>query len=541
MVPEEGLTDEQLLELETSSSEGLTDAQISQLESNNTSKNSEFPSAMERIFSVPSAANRSFLMGKGYAEGASNFRDVPTFQDTFLKATNEALSKTAIRNLPEGIQERILMSAGMGPSAVGFALDSITNPAEALTGMAVGGASKLAPVAKVLSKEVNFGKRLVKPAVKNIEEMILQSAKEASEASKTINLSRQVEVAKARGDFSAAKKILKDRADFIENNDIPIAADKATFQARKSYFQIAKDISNRFGKDYKAAINGQKVDTESLNSAIEDVIDESGLLNKPQERWSEAEKAIVKFRDRIASKVPATRQVEQVIMTSQGPQRVQVPTGSPTLDLEAVDNDLQNILRVFSDKKYSSGEHILTMTREKIADLLGNSAKSLKDVRMKYAPELQMKNEAYKIFQPFNRSGQYDTTKGIEFFRRYANGKSNPDEIRLINELGKRSQGMLDEINLISNSKRDLARQMNKLVSEQPERFNSIKSSHLEAKRKLDQETASHIELLKGMKEVAQSEEEVGKRIMAAVGLGALEESTIGIGRKIFKSISGKL
>lgn len=89
------------------------------------------PSLKEKIFDVPSAAIRSAIQGKGYARGAVNFRNVPKFQDIALNKYYDKVDTS--REAPFGMAGVIgspRASAGLIPSAAGYALDTATNPAE---------------------------------------------------------------------------------------------------------------------------------------------------------------------------------------------------------------------------------------------------------------------------------------------------------------------------------------------------------------------------------------------------------------------------
>src|SRR3990167_1762011 len=80
---------------------------------------------MGNIFERPGAAVRSFLSGQGYAAGAINPGDVPTFQESLLDRY--------YRSFGEKIPTRLERFIGNVPSTLGLAADISTNPADVLT------------------------------------------------------------------------------------------------------------------------------------------------------------------------------------------------------------------------------------------------------------------------------------------------------------------------------------------------------------------------------------------------------------------------
>jgi hypothetical protein len=122
------LTYEQFQELDA---QGFSPEEIADFEKRRISETPTIekkpPSGIEKqnilgqIFNVPGAAIRSGLMGKGYAQGAMNPSQVPTFQnallDTYYKKTPNFPGKTVLGNIP---------------SAIGLGADIATNPADLL-------------------------------------------------------------------------------------------------------------------------------------------------------------------------------------------------------------------------------------------------------------------------------------------------------------------------------------------------------------------------------------------------------------------------
>lgn len=375
-------------------------------------------------------------------------------------------------------------------------------------------------------KIANTPRGLLKPGSLDIEDMIKQSAKEYSEVAQVVKQTQKAEMAQARTAYNTAKTDIKNRVDVVDKDLIPKAADKATMQARKYWFDIAKDISNRFGKDYESAIAGQKVNTEQLHGALGRVVEKSGILNKAETMWSDSERKIFDYYQKVGKKVPGTTQTQELVMGPKGPEYRTITSGSDVLDLSDVDKDLQKIFRAKAGTQYGSGEHILTTTREEIANTIGDTSNKIKAVRIKYATELQMKNEAYKIFQPFNRSGAYDTTSGINFFSKYAKGTANPDELRLVGALkSKAGDDFLDDLNSASTARKDLLRQQEQIAKQMPQKSAAIQEKYTKELIKTSEEAKNHISFLDAMKQQALKDESrsalMNKIITRSAGLVA--------------------
>jgi hypothetical protein len=81
-------------------------------------------SSVEAVFKVPGAAIRSAIQGTGYAQGAMNPSQVPTFQNQALDAYYQSNALNDSPNLKKYL--------GNSVSATGMAADMVTNPAEAI-------------------------------------------------------------------------------------------------------------------------------------------------------------------------------------------------------------------------------------------------------------------------------------------------------------------------------------------------------------------------------------------------------------------------
>jgi len=401
------------------------------------------------------------------------------------------------------------------------------------------------PMVLIGARITGLANSLKKPNSADIDMMIKQAADEYKQSMSVVEQTKLAEVKKTGIEFKIAKNAIKSEIDVLDKEVIPQAADKATIQARKAWVEIARDVSKRFGADYQKAIADQKIDTEELHNALGRVVEKAGLNSKPESVWSVSERKIFDYYQKVGKQVPGTTMATEVVMTPQGPQRAVVPTGSPTLDLAKVDKELQGILTSKAGSKYGSGEHILTVTREEVANSLGEASNKIKSVRQKYAPELQMKNEAYNIFQPFNKSGTYDTTKGINFFAKYANGQAKPDEMRLINALKSKSgQGFLDDLNSASATKRDLIKKTQKLAIDMPEKVMKVNEVYNKKLQDAATEADNHLSFLDAMKQNAISDEARGRLIKQIVKKGAgiaAGSSIVGAGLKLGGGMAEKI
>jgi hypothetical protein len=440
-------------------------------------------------------------------EQPNNFRNITGgFGQTFFEEVKRAaLAKAGLPTYSEG----------GGFAGTGISIEN--TPGEIL-------AQATDPI-NLLGAKILAGGKLTKPASGNIQEMIKQSANEYRQSAAVIKQEQKAALSKAGSEYALAKTALKSEIDKIDTNVIPTAADKATLRAREVWFDIAKDVSRRYGADWRKAVENQKIDTQQLHDSLRRVVEKAGLFDKPEASWSKSEEQVFNLYQKIGKQVPATAETTEVVMTPQGPQRATIPTGSDTVNLGKFDRELQSIFRSKAGKKYSSGEHVLTLVREEITNTIGDASKAVSAVRKKYAPELQMKNESYNIFQPFNRSGTFDTTRGINFFSKYANGQANPDEIRLINALkSKAGQGFLDDLNSAAQNKVDFMIRRQNLANKQPAVAGEIIDKHTKKLGKNIAEHEVHQELLKGMMENVLSEEakkSFGQKLIKYGAIGA--------------------
>lgn len=481
------------------------------------------------------AANREVLRSIGTGEDKADAYmrglNAPSKSETFQ---SEALRKYYDSNKRDDLStsKKPYLSAakntaievgGLAVSAAGLATDIATNPKEAIAialaerfptlvkEVAPGIAGRVAEFAnKERSLNPFKGGTLTKPGSADIANMVKEAKTETIEMSNQLFKQRQADMATVKSNYVQTKNGLDAKISTLDKESIPKAADNATLSLRKKYVPYAKDISDRFGVDYQKAIRGEKIQTQKLYNSLEEVVGESGIMSRPESSWSGSEKKIFDYYKKIESQLPSMESQTQVVMGPGGPQRVAVPTND-TLELAKVDKELNTILSSKSGSQYGSGDHILTITREKVANAIGDAVPRVKAVRMKYAPELQAKNELYKITQPFNRSGSLDTTKGINFFSEYATGNmSDPDKIRLIDHIkSSKTLGadLLDDLGALGRERNIYQINKLKLANDQMATSNSVKRKYLEADIALEKDKQNHLSMLEAMKQVAIAEE----------------------------------
>jgi len=149
-------TEEELNQIFSSQSQ----EQTSQSTQQNIPSNIQPQNILGQLFNVPGAAIRSAMQGKGYAQGAAQPDQVPKFQDMAIKAVQKSTSPI------------VNATIGMPASALGLALDTVTNPADLLSMLISGGVAKT-PIAQAeitLKNEKIAGRvinSLIKPAHKD--------------------------------------------------------------------------------------------------------------------------------------------------------------------------------------------------------------------------------------------------------------------------------------------------------------------------------------------------------------------------------------
>lgn len=498
----------------------------------------EGPSLLERM---PSA-NREFLRSLGtgedgvdaYMRGMDAPSESETFQNQLLRQTNEFMDTTPLAG-----STLARFMAGIPGSAAGKAADIVTNPVEALltaagdiTPAQAGGAIK--SVAKGVANAPGALARVMSgPKVKPGD--ILSAMENEKELAKAwlgpdgvIDRAHAADSAGINARFISLKNAAKTKLDTFlgkvpasapEEVTIPKLADKATLDNRENYVALAQDISENFGAAYEKALpKDAMMKTEKAADLMNEALTETGILTKPEAQLSSSEKKVVDYYLSIRDAAKGSKEVTPV---------TEIPVSK-------FDQDVQRILQSKAGQKYGSGDHVFTVLREKMSDFLSDKYPGVRVVRAKFRPVLQMKNEAYKIFDPFNRSGAFDTTRGANFFSRYVNGMLKPDEMRLI-------EGMKTKFGPdLFKPLEDAARTKNQLISElgnldvtHQAELAGVQSAHDITRAQTQMNEAEHLSSLDALLQDSlrhQSQHDFIKKTATQVAVTGLLGSVAGLG-----------
>ena len=501
------------------------------------------PSLIERAPAANREAIRSAGRGEdvveGYMRGMEHPSESETFQDQLIRETNDALPQNS------GLLVRFL--AGLPGSAAGKMADIFTNPVETL--LTAAGDIRLGTAARAVknvASETGDALKgllspkgdLMKPPVKEVENMIAQAGKEAQGMHAVIDRSQGAQVAEVKAKYTGLRNGLKQKLDIFlgkaeplgTEETIPQLADKATTANRENYLKLSQSISESFGEAYSKALPKDAViTTEEAANILSDALGNGGLFQKPEAAMSVSEKAVMKYYENLKELASGSKDA------------------SPVLEINAqkFDRDIQQILQSRAGKKYGSGEHILSLVRESIADSpFAEKYPDLKVVRSKFKPVLQMKNEAFNIFQPFNRSGDFDTTRGINFFSRYVNGGLKPDEMRFMSRMkemfGDDVFKALDEAKV---TKENMLSQLSELDQQELGEVAGIQTAHDMSRAKTDMESENHLSLLDAMLERAQSDETRDRMVKmallgGALGGGSVAAASTSVGRRLMTGVA---
>lgn len=525
---------------------------------------------------VPAGA-REFLRSIGtgedaadaYMRGLNNPSKSETMQEGAIRGSNETIDKMGVGKLPEGVQTTVRFVGGFIPSAAGLATDIATNPKELLM---IATMSKLPTLFKQVAPELSqriasfatkertlssvakdtgkaikgaFTPKIVKPGVGDVIDMRQEIAQSAQDASTLLAGEKRVEIANLDSKYStisngldAKLKILDGKIEAPEGvTNIPTVADKATTTLRNKYWDYAKDLYERYGVDYQKAIAGEKMSTQKAYDATRATLQRTGMLGRPESTWSTAEKSIYKYSQELEAKLPGIESRTEVAMTPQGPQRVVVKTGQETINVSDFDKQVQSILKAGKGKQYGEGEHIFTTFKQEVANAIGDVSPKIKALRIKFAPELQTKHELNKIVQPFNRSGDKDTTAGINFFSKYVEGKmTNPDELRVLRDIQSNPHLGGDIVKPLDNMKLQrntiLRNQLN-LEIEKPSVYQKVDEKYAGLTDTLRKDLRMQNEVTKAMMEDAIQSQNISDRIKKVVG-GVAVTTIAGVGAKKF-------
>lgn len=203
-----------------------------------------------------------------------------------------------------------------------------------------------------------------------------------------------------------------------------------TIKMREAYPKYASTLSNEFSGEFQKASKGVELPFEEYRNSIEKVAFKNRLyerLEMAPESMSPEEKKVLSYIDRIRN--------------MEGVERVK---------LSDIDQEISGIISPARGKQWSSGQHILSDLREAFMDVAGEYSDAMRVVRAKFKPKLQFKNRMYEAIDPFNKSGNLDTTKGTSYFKSIAQGRGLPDDniflTRIEEELGTGYLGNLKKI-----------------------------------------------------------------------------------------------
>lgn len=520
--------------------------------------------AREALRSIGTGEKAADAYMRGYSDPSSSKSVHDDYLDSYYENVDTSKESKLDIAGPIGAPRQTI---GMAVSAAGIASDILTNPKEALMlaaferfptllkQAAPSIAQKIAQfatkertiesVGKDLGKEFgNVGKaikdskyKVTEPNSADIADMIKQVQPDAQEAARVLTQEKNLEMSGIRAKNAEIQNGLDTKLKTLDGDiapstpefvTIPKASDKATKIVREKYWDYAKDLSERYGVAYEKAIANEKIDANRLYDSLQNSMERDGFLNRPDSQWSKSQKSVYDYQQKVKEFINAsTPEIDP--MTNQVINKV-----GTKLKLSQVDKDLRNILDIKKGKSYTQGDHILTLTREETAKAIGDVSQKVKSVQRMFAPELQAKNELTKIVQPFNRSGEFDTTKGINFFSNYAKGTmNNPDEIRLLQVMQTNPKlngdyfNSLDKLNLERNTilRNKIDLQMNK-----PKQFQSVQQKYAKLGDTLKKDVSMQYEILQGMKERAVANEDIASKIKKAswVAGGAAVGTIIG-------------
>ncbi len=210
--------------------------------------------------------------------------------------------------------------------------------------------------------------------------------------------------------------------------NIKTASDQATKNARSTVLDYWNELKTNFGKDYAEAGKGLKITPEKELQALNNAANDAGIYGK------------------IESGTPLSEADKKILSLIEDSQKRYSSDLNVARPLSEFDSDINSLINEHG------GDHAVTSIRKNVADLLDE----FKTVRAKYREPYQLKNEMFKIFQPFNKSGSFDTTSGTNLLTRVFNSKANPDEIRLVDALSKRDPALFSNLSTLKTSRDSL-------------------------------------------------------------------------------------
>lgn len=479
----------------------------------------ERQNAIGATFNVPGAAIRSAIQGKGYVEGAMNPSDVKKFQDIFIDKAQFTTSPV------------INAVLGMPASAAGLALDVTTNPAEMLTVLApmsspvkyVGkavSATKIGQKAgqiagKVLNTDITPLK-WIKQAwgnKKEVEAIARESKALISKNTTTaINSLRKSGAQKAKIGSVLDKKYKNLLSE--EERSLKIALDKAqqkyigkvSSESLKVSSEIRKDLpvlykqkSEEYGKGLNEILS--KTNIPATKAEVLPVLEES-LMNHGILNVDDAGQVIVQ-------RTGATRAESQILK-----EYTQLRDASDDTVINVSELiQKQSLIKPKYGKVWNSSDHLQSEVVEGISGIISEKSPEIAAYRKAYAPFLEWKREANKVFRPF--SGKYDNKSGTKILSKYAdvNKALTRDETLLMSELKKYTKKeYVNNLKSIRSIGKDISRREQNIKEFSKVRGEEIDTLSAQRKAMIDNEIQSQIDVLQAYKDLSMSDVDAATR-----------------------------
>lgn len=256
---------------------------------------------------------------------------------------------------------------------------------------------------------------------------------------------------------------------------IPNSAHKQTLDARSKVPIFQNKINTGFGKDIEAAYGNETIDPQNLASKLEGVLQRARIISSDSEGFS------MPAKETLSSSEKAVKSYYEGLLN---------PDNQEPLKVGSVDQDLRRIFQVKSGKPYGAGEHILTDVRQALMEdgQIWGDNKDIQIVRSKWKPQLQAKAKSYQVFDPYNRAGANETTKGVNFFSRYAeqvanphSGTLGPDEVSFVNTMKKEfGKNVFSDIEKVGAKKSGMVSSLKNMPAQYQAELSGIQSAHAE-------------------------------------------------------------
>jgi len=363
-------------------------------------------------------------------------------------------------------------------------------------------------IPSAVAGKLSQSKSFKKPSSVDVLDMVEQAKNEQNMLDVVIGRQEIEDITKLKSMNQQKVGEIKNTLLDIDKTVIPNAADKATINGRPVFMSWAKDVSERYGAKYRPLIEGKSTTLEKYMNTLSETEARLGTQNVETAALSGPDKVLRSELNRI-----------QKIVEENGWEKAK----DMAMRLDEIDDILKKgIFKGNFGKQYTYGDRALTEVRRGLTDLLSKEVPELSVLKAEFAPDLQFKNEAFNLFQPFNKSGEFDATRGINFFQRYAQGKLKPDEMRFVDAVKKKfDPNFTKEIDSAVSQKTQFMKEIEKLAAKESEDLLNIKMSHDFERAKLHMEHEKHLALLDEMLAQTKKSEALGRLgAKAAIGVG---------------------